>query len=99
MVVQTVKPLKISKVRPLGDRVLLDPDKPEEMSSGGVVFSARARQRKHCGTVLAVGPKVTEIQPGARVKYFPGISDVIRAEGRELFMLGQNAISALLIEA
>ncbi len=44
------------KVRPLDDRVVVEPLEAEEMTAGGIVLPDTAKERPQRGTVLAVGP-------------------------------------------
>jgi len=43
-------------VRPLDDRVVVEPLEAEEMTAGGIVLPDTAKERPQRGTVLAVGP-------------------------------------------
>ena len=42
-------------LRPLGDRVLVKPDKAEEKTAGGLLLSSAAQEKPQRGTVIAVG--------------------------------------------
>lgn len=44
------------KIRPLDDRLVLLPDDPEEVTSGGIVLPDSARQKPQRGKVVATGP-------------------------------------------
>lgn len=44
------------KVRPLDDRVVVEPLEAEEMTAGGIVLPDTAKERPQRGTILAVGP-------------------------------------------
>lgn len=44
------------KIRPLDDRVVVQPVDAEETTSGGIVLPDSAREKPQRGTVLAVGP-------------------------------------------
>ena len=44
------------KIRPLDDRVVVEPLEAEEMTAGGIVLPDNAQERPQRGTVLAVGP-------------------------------------------
>ena len=44
------------KIRPLDDRVVVEPLDAEEMTAGGIVLPDSAQERPQRGTVLAVGP-------------------------------------------
>jgi chaperonin GroES len=43
-------------LKPLGNRVLLEPMEEEELSPGGIVLPDSAKKRPQQGKVLAVGP-------------------------------------------
>ncbi|MBM3998770.1 MAG: co-chaperone GroES [Planctomycetes bacterium] len=44
------------KIRPLDDRVVVQPIEAEEKTSGGIVLPDTAKEKPQRGTVLAVGP-------------------------------------------
>ena len=44
------------KIKPLDDRLVVRPDDPEEITSGGIVLPDSAREKPQKGRVLATGP-------------------------------------------
>ncbi len=44
------------KIRPLDDRVIVEPLDAEETTAGGIVLPDSAQERPQRGTVVAVGP-------------------------------------------
>jgi chaperonin GroES len=44
------------KIRPLDDRVVVEPIEAEEKTAGGIVLPDSAKEKPQRGTVLAVGP-------------------------------------------
>ncbi|MCP4191916.1 MAG: co-chaperone GroES [Pirellulaceae bacterium] len=44
------------KIRPLDDRVVVEPLEAEEMTAGGIVLPDTAKEKPQRGTVVAVGP-------------------------------------------
>lgn len=44
------------KIRPLDDRVVVEPIEAEETTAGGIVLPDTAREKPQRGTVVAVGP-------------------------------------------
>ena len=46
---------KKSKIRPLDDRVVVEPTEAEEVTSGGIVLPDTAKVKPQRGTVIAVG--------------------------------------------
>ena len=53
MATATAKKLSI---KPLDDRMIIIPDDPEEVTSGGIVLPDSAREKPQRGKVLATGP-------------------------------------------
>lgn len=43
-------------IKPVGYRVLIEPDSGERVSSGGIVIAESSRMEQDTGTVVAVGP-------------------------------------------
>ena len=46
------------KVRPLGDRVLVEPIEEKEQTVGGIIIPDAAKEKPITGTVKAIGKKV-----------------------------------------
>ena len=44
------------KLKPLADRVVVEPIEQEEITAGGIVLPETAKEKPQKGTVLAVGP-------------------------------------------
>ncbi len=44
------------KIRPLDDRVVVEPVEAEEMTAGGIVLPDTAKEKPQRGKVVAVGP-------------------------------------------
>ncbi len=44
------------KIKPLDDRLVICPDDPEEITSGGIVLPDSAREKPQQGKVIAPGP-------------------------------------------
>ena len=45
-----------NKIRPLDDRVVVQPAEAEEVTAGGIVLPSAAKEKPQRGTVVAVGP-------------------------------------------
>ena len=45
-----------TKIRPLDDRVVVEPIEAEETTAGGIVLPDTAKEKPQRGTVIAVGP-------------------------------------------
>ena len=54
-----------TKLRPLGDRVVIEPTPREEMTKSGIVLPDTAKERPQEGTILSIGPGRT-LDDGSR---------------------------------
>ncbi|GAB4521654.1 MAG: co-chaperone GroES [Anaerolineae bacterium] len=54
------------KLRPLGDRVVVEPIEEEERTAGGIILPETAKEKPQQGKVIAVGPGVRN-ENGERV--------------------------------
>lgn len=48
--------MKDAKLRPLDDRVVVEPMEAEQMTAGGIVLPDTAKEKPQRGTVVFVGP-------------------------------------------
>lgn len=44
------------KIRPLDDRVVIEPNQAESTTAGGIVLPEAAKEKPQRGTIVAVGP-------------------------------------------
>ena len=44
------------KIQPLGDRVLIEPEKDMEVKKGGIIIPDTAKEKPMQGKIIAVGP-------------------------------------------
>ena len=51
--------MKNIKLRPLDDRVVVEPLEAEEVTAGGIVLPDSAQEKPQRGTVVAIGPRKT----------------------------------------
>ncbi len=65
-----------TKLKPLGDRVVVKPMAREEITKGGIVLPDTAKEKPQEGKVLAVGPgKMTD--DGTRIPMDVKVGDVV----------------------
>jgi len=67
---------KDMKLRPLDDRVVVEPVEAEERTSGGIVLPDTAKEKPQRGTVVAVGPGKL-LDSGKRGDLSVSIGDVV----------------------
>lgn len=68
--------MKVRKLQPMGDRVIVIPDKNEEVTTrSGIVLAVNNEDAPLTGTILEVGPGLDDkplpenLKPGARIMY------------------------------
>ena len=82
---------KIS-IRPLDDRVVVEPMAAEETTAGGIVLPDAAQEKPQRGTVVAVGPGKL-LETGERGELSVGVGDEViygKYGGTEIEVDGQD---------
>ncbi len=96
-----------TKLRPLGDRVVLKPTPREEMTKSGIVLPDTAKEKPQEGSVLAVGPgkilddgtrEKMDVAVGDRVLYSKYAGTEFKVDGEELLIVSQKDILAVVTE-
>ena len=94
------------KIRPLDDRVVVEPIEAEETTSGGIVLPDTAKEKPQRGTVVAVGPgKLLDngnrgdlsVAVGDEVIYAKYGGSDIEVEGEEVKILREGDILAKVV--
>ncbi len=94
-----------SKLRPLGDRVVIQPTPREEMTKSGIVLPDTAKEKPQEGSVLAVGPGAfdnegkriaIDVKVGDKVLYAKYAGTEFKVEGDELLIVSQKDILAIV---
>jgi chaperonin GroES len=67
---------KEMKLRPLDDRVVVEPVEAEERTAGGIVLPDTAKEKPQRGTVVAVGPGKL-LDTGKRGDLSVSVGDVV----------------------
>src|SRR5439155_24512432 len=95
------------KVRPLDDRVVVEPLEAEEKTAGGILLPDTARQKPQRGRVLAVGPgKLTDkgeraalaVDKGDEVIYGRYSGSDIQVDGKEIKIVREGDILAKVVK-
>jgi chaperonin GroES len=94
-----------TKLRPLGDRLVVKPSEREEMTKSGIVLPDTAKERPQEGTVLAVGPGRTlddgsrepiEVAIGQKILFQKYAGTEFKLNEEELLILSQKDILAVI---
>ena len=94
-----------TKLRPLGDRVVVQPTAREEMTKSGIVLPDTAKEKPQEGTILAAGPgrilddgkrEAMDVKKGDKVLYAKYAGTEFKVEGDELLIVSQKDILAIV---
>ena len=92
-----------TKLRPLGDRVVIKPTPREEMTKSGIVLPDTAKEKPQEGTIVAAGPgkilddgkrEPMDVKDGDKVLYAKYAGTEFKIDGEELLIVSQKDILA-----
>jgi len=96
-----------TKLRPLGDRVVVKPSPREEVRKSGIVIPDTAKEKPQEGVILAVGPgrflddgtrEKMDVEEGQRVLYAKYAGTEFKVDEEELLIVSQKDILAIVPE-
>ena len=94
-----------TKLRPLGDRVVIEPTPREEMTKSVIVLPDTAKEKPQEGKVLAVGPgrilddgkrESVDVKVGDKVLYAKYAGTEFKIDDGELLIVSQKDILAIV---
>jgi chaperonin GroES len=87
-------------VKPLADRVLVEPAPAETKTVSGIIIPDTAQEKPQKGTVIAVGPgKPNEpmtVKVGDTVLYGKFAGTELKLEGKDLMIMRESDIYAIV---
>ncbi|GGN99135.1 co-chaperone GroES [Saccharibacillus kuerlensis] len=91
-------------IKPLGERVLVEPIQQEETTSFGIVLPDASKEKPQEGKVVAVGSGTLkdgvrtplEVQEGDRVLFSKYAGTEVKYEGKEYLIMKESDIHAVL---
>ena len=87
-------------IRPLGDRVLIEPKEAETKTASGIYIPDTAKEKPQQGTVLAAGPgkkdEPMEVKVGDQVLYGKYSGTEVTVEDKKYLIVKQSDILAIL---
>jgi len=85
------------KIRPLGKRVVVKPEKEEEKTKGGIYLPDTASKEKpQKGEVIAVGPDFKGVKKGDKVIFAKYGGTEIKIDEEECLVLGKDDVLAVI---
>jgi chaperonin GroES len=93
------------KLRPLGDRVVVQPTPGEEMTKSGIVIPDTVKEKPQEGMILAVGPgrflddgkrEQMDLKQGDKVLYAKYAGTEFKLDGNDLLIISHKDILAVV---
>lgn len=88
------------KIKPLSDRVLVQPNPAEEKTAAGLIIPDTAKEKPLAGKVVAVGPGTSEVKMevkvGDQVLYGKYAGTEVTVEGETYLIMRQSDIFAII---
>ncbi len=95
----------MTKIRPVGDRVVVKPAAKEEVTKSGIVIPDTAKEKPQEGTVIAVGSgrlldngdrAPIDVREGDRILFAKYGGTEFKLDGEEYLVLKENDILAII---
>jgi len=95
----------LTKLRPLGDRVVIQPTPREEMTKSGIVLPDTAKEKPQEGKIIAAGPgrinddgqrEPMDVAEGQKVLYAKYAGTEFKIDGEDLLIVSQKDILAIV---
>jgi len=96
--------MKLS-LKPLGDRIVVQPIEQEEITAGGIVLPETAKEKPQQGKVLAAGPGARDedgeripmdVKVGDKVLYAKYGGTEFKMDGKKLLILRESDLLAIV---
>jgi chaperonin GroES len=94
-----------TNLKPLGDRMVVEPVEQEEMTASGLVLPETAKEKPQQGTVLATGPGRRD-DDGDRIELDVAVGDIVlyakyagtevKIDGKKLLILKESDVLAIV---
>lgn len=87
-------------IKPLADRVIVEPAAAEQKTSGGIIIPDTAKEKPQKGIVLAVGPgkkdEPVTLKVGDTVLYGKYAGTEVSVDGKDLLIMRESDIYAVI---
>ena len=92
-------------LKPLADRLVVEPNEQEEVTAGGIILPETAKEKPQQGKVIAAGPGRTddkgkrvdmEVKLGDKVLYAKYSGTEIKLDGKKVLILRESDILAIV---
>ena len=95
------------KLKPLGNRVVVEPTEQEEITAGGIVLPETAKEKPQKGKVISAGPGERDedgkyipmdVKAGDMVLFAKYAGTEIKVDGKKLLILRESDLLAIVLE-
>jgi len=87
-------------IRPLADRVVIEPAAAEEKTASGIFIPDTAKEKPQKGKVIAVGPgkkdEPTSLKPGDSVLYGKYAGTEINVDGNDYLIMKESDVLGVI---
>lgn len=87
-------------IKPLADRVIVEPAAAEEKTAGGIIIPDTAKEKPQKGTIVAVGPgkkdEPVTVKVGDKVLYGKYAGTEITVDGNDYLIMKESDIYAIV---
>jgi chaperonin GroES len=92
-------------LKPLGDRVVVEPIEQDEVTAGGIVLPETAKEKPQQGNVLAIGPGgrdedgkrvPMDVKVGDKVLYAKYAGTEFKVDAKKLLILRESDLLAIV---
>jgi len=87
-------------IKPLADRVVIEPSAAEEKTAGGLIIPDTAKEKPQKGTVVAVGPGTKDapvtVKEGDVVLYGKYAGTDISVDGNDYLIMRESDLVAIV---
>ena len=97
--------MKQLSLKPLGDRLVVEPIEQEEITAGGIVLPETAKEKPQQGKVLAAGPGARDedgeripmdVKAGDKVLYAKYSGTEFKMDGKKLLIMRESDLLAIV---
>lgn len=87
-------------IKPLADRVVIEPAPAEDKTAGGIIIPDTAKEKPQMGTVVAVGEGTKDapvtLKVGEKVLYGKYAGTELTLEGKDYLIMRESDIYAVI---
>ena len=88
------------KIKPLEDRVLVEPQAAEEKTASGIIIPDSAKEKPQKGKIVAVGPGTKDVTMGVKVGdtvlYGKYAGTELSVDGNDYLIMRQSDLLAIV---